>query len=59
MNILDIQNPKFLKKLKKKDLEKLSEDIRKFLIEKPDLEWIKNNIDERVYISINNYIKGE
>ena len=34
MNILDIQNPKFLKKLKKKDLEKLSEDIRKFLIEK-------------------------
>ena len=34
MNILDIQNPKFLKKLKKKELEKLSEDIRQFLIEK-------------------------
>ena len=31
MNILDIQNPKFLKKLKKKDLEKLSEDIRTIL----------------------------
>ena len=34
MNILDIQNPKFLKKLKKKELEQLSTDIRQFLIEK-------------------------
>ena len=34
MNILDIQNPKFLKKLKRKELEQLSGDIRKFLIEK-------------------------
>ena len=34
MNILDIQNPKFLKKLQKKELEQLSTDIRQFLIEK-------------------------
>ncbi len=34
MNILDIKNPKFLKKMKKKELEKLSEDIRQFLVEK-------------------------
>ena len=34
MNILDIQNPKFLKKLKKKELEKLSTEIRQFLIDK-------------------------
>ena len=34
MNILDIQNPKFLKKLKKRELEKLSSDIRQFLLEK-------------------------
>ena len=43
MNILDIQNPKFLKKLKKKDLEKLSEDIRKFFTphEKKNLPSVK------------------
>lgn len=34
MNILDIQNPKFLKKLKKKELESLSSDIREFLVDK-------------------------
>lgn len=34
MNILDITSPKFLKKLKKKDLEKLSAEIRQFLIDK-------------------------
>ena len=34
MNILDIQNPKFLKKLKKKELENLSTEIRQFLIDK-------------------------
>ena len=34
MNILDIQNPKFLKKLKKKELEKLGTEIRQFLIDK-------------------------
>ena len=33
MNILDIKNPKFLKKMKKKDLENLSLEIRKFIIE--------------------------
>ena len=34
MNILNIKNPKFLKKMKIKDLELLSTDIRKFIIEK-------------------------
>ena len=34
MNILDIKNPSFLKKLKIKDLEILSEDIRNFIIDK-------------------------
>ena len=33
MNILDIKNPKFLKKLKIKELESLSNDIRDFIIE--------------------------
>ena len=34
MNILDIKNPQFLKKLKIKDLEILSDDIRNFIIDK-------------------------
>ncbi len=34
MNLLDIKNPKFLKKMKIKDLENLAFDIRKFLVEK-------------------------
>ena len=34
MNILEIKNPKFLKKLKIKDLEVLSTDIRSFIIDK-------------------------
>lgn len=34
MNILDITSPKFLKKLKTKDLEQLSTEIRQFLIDK-------------------------
>ena len=34
MNILDIKNPKFLKKMKIKDLELLSQDIRNFIIDK-------------------------
>ena len=34
MNILDIKNPKFLKKMKIKDLEELSKDIREFIIDK-------------------------
>ena len=34
MNILDIKNPKFLKKMKKKELEELASDIRKFIIDK-------------------------
>lgn len=34
MNILDIKNPKFLKKLKIKDLEILSTDIRNYIIDK-------------------------
>ena len=34
MNILDIKNPKFLKKMKIKDLEVLGSDIRKFIIDK-------------------------
>ncbi len=34
MDLLDIKNPKFLKKMKIKDLEYLSFDIRKFIIEK-------------------------
>ena len=34
MNLLDIKNPKFLKKMKIKDLESLAVDIRKFIIEK-------------------------
>ena len=33
MNIKNIKNPKFLKKLKIKDLELLSDDIRKFIID--------------------------
>ena len=39
MNILDIQNPKFLKKLKKKELEQLSTDIRQFLRKHPRCEY--------------------
>ncbi len=34
MNLIDIKNPKFLKKLKKKELESLSNEIRQFIIEK-------------------------
>lgn len=34
MNILDIKDPKFLKKMKQKELEALSNDIREFLIDK-------------------------
>ena len=34
MNILDIKNPRFLKKLKIKELEILSKDIREFIIDK-------------------------
>ena len=34
MNILDIKDPKFLKKMKIKDLEDLSKDIREFIIDK-------------------------
>jgi len=34
MNILDIKNPKFLKKMKNRDLEHLADDIRKFIIDK-------------------------
>lgn len=34
MNILDIKNPKFLKKMKIKDLEILSSNIRDFIIDK-------------------------
>lgn len=33
MNIVDIKNPKFLKRMKKKELVKLSDDIRQFLID--------------------------
>ena len=33
MNVIDIKNPKFLKKHKKNDLIKLSHDIREFLID--------------------------
>lgn len=34
MNVLDIKNPKFLKRMKIKELESLSNDIRHFIIEK-------------------------
>ena len=34
MNVLDIKNPKFLKKMKNKELIALSSDIRKFIIER-------------------------
>ena len=34
MNILDIKDPKFLKKMKIKDLEILAKDIRKFIVDK-------------------------
>ena len=34
MDLLDIKNPKFLHKMKIKDLENLAFDIRKFMIEK-------------------------
>lgn len=34
MNVLNIKNPKFLKELKIKDLEVLSQDIRNFIIDK-------------------------
>ena len=34
MNILDIKDPKFLKKMKTKDLEKLARDIRTFIVDK-------------------------
>jgi len=34
MNVVDIKNPKFLKQMKIKDLEILSADIRKFIIDK-------------------------
>ena len=37
MNILDIKDPKFLKKMKIKDLELLSNDIRSFIIDKVSL----------------------
>ena len=33
MDVKNIKNPKFLKKLKTKDLELLSQDIRKYIIE--------------------------
>lgn len=33
MNVIDIKNPKFLKKMKKKDLMRLSVEIRDFLID--------------------------
>lgn len=34
MKVIDIKNPKFLKKMNKKELERLSVDIREFLIDK-------------------------
>ncbi len=34
MNVLDIKNPKFLKKMKVKELESLAKDIRAFIIKK-------------------------
>ncbi len=34
MDLLDIKNPKFLKKMKIKDLENLAFDMRKFIVEK-------------------------
>ena len=34
MNVIDIKNPKFLKRMKIKELESLSKDIREFIIEK-------------------------
>ncbi len=34
MNVLDIKNPRFLKKMKKKELESLATDIRSFIVEK-------------------------
>ena len=34
INIIDIKNPKFLKKMSIKELEELSNDIRKFIINK-------------------------
>lgn len=37
MNVLDIKDPKFLKKLNNKELEELSKDIREFLIDKVSL----------------------
>ncbi|HPF83695.1 MAG TPA: 1-deoxy-D-xylulose-5-phosphate synthase N-terminal domain-containing protein, partial [Bacilli bacterium] len=33
MNVVDIKNPKFLKKMKKRELIRLSDDIRQFLID--------------------------
>ena len=33
MNILDIKNPHFLKKMKIKELEELSHNIREFIID--------------------------
>lgn len=33
MNVIDIKNPKFLKKMKKKELIRLSDEIRQFLID--------------------------
>lgn len=33
MEVLDIKNPKFLKKMKKKELIRLSDDVRQFLID--------------------------
>ena len=37
MNVLDIKDPRFLKKMKIKDLELLSVDIRNFIIDKVSL----------------------
>ena len=37
MNVLDIKDPRFLKKMKNKDLELLSIDIRNFIIDKVSL----------------------
>ena len=34
MDLLSIKNPKFLKKMKIKDLENLAFDMRKFIVEK-------------------------
>ena len=38
MNLLEIKNPRFLKKMSVKELESLSSEIRSFIIEKIDDE---------------------